>query len=179
MKTLKLLDKEYKLVPGNVKYFSSCCELLDSIKDDFKERGIDIYQDGYPNYEIIKQDLKNEDQTLLLINENDEVLAQVTSTPNELRTMFDNEEVNRILNYYNIPDVPYVGLCRLFVHKSLRKLGIATFLIKEMEEKYKGEKFIFFVHLPNKNAMKLYDELGFKNLGIYNYVFGEFYTYIK
>ena len=28
-------------------------------------------------------------------------------------------------------------------------------------------------------CLKLYEELGFKNLGIYNYVFGEFYTFVK
>jgi hypothetical protein len=27
--------------------------------------------------------------------------------------------------------------------------------------------------------MKLYDELGFKNIGIYKYIFGEYYTFVK
>ena len=88
-------------------------------------------------------------------------------------------EVQKILNNYNLEDKPYVGLCRLFVHKSLRSHGIGTFLIQQMEEKYKGENFIFFVHLTNLNALRLYEQLGFKNLGIYNYPFGEFYTFIK
>ena len=179
MNQIKVLDKTLKLVVGDVKYFKSSCELLDSIKLDFKERNIDIYQDGYPNYDIIKYDLENKDCTFLLVDENEKVLAQITSTPDELRSIFEENEVQNILKHYNLPDIKYVGLSRLFVHKSLRKHGIATYLIKHMEEKYKGETFIFFVHIVNKNALKLYDELGFKNLGIYNYVFGEFYTFVK
>lgn len=179
MKSIVINDKSFKLVWGNHVYLKSACALLDSIKEDFKLRNIDIYQDGYPNYEIIENDLKNRNNTLLLIDENDNVCAQITSTPNELRTMFSEEEVQEILHHYNLPDKPYVGLCRLFVHKSLRFHGIGTYLIKKMEEKYKGQNFIFFVHLTNYNALKLYEELGFKNLGIYNYPFGEFYTFVK
>lgn len=179
MKEINVLNKKLKLVTGNIKFLKSACELMDAIKEDFKVRNIDIYQDGYPNYEIIESDLNNGDQTLLLVDENDKVYAYITSTNDELRFLFKEEEVQNILNFYNLPDVPYVGLCRLFVDKSLRSQGIGTFLIKEMESKYEGRKFIFFVHLANNNAMKLYDELGFKNLGIYNFIFGEFYTFIK
>lgn len=179
MKSIVINDKSFKLVWGSLAYFKSACALMDSIKEDFRVRNIDIYQDGYPNYEIIENDLKNGENTLLLIDENDNVCAQIVSTPNELRTMFTEEEVQKILNHYNLPDKPYVGLCRLFVHKSLRSHGIGTYLIKQMEEKYKDQNFIFFVHLVNHNALKLYEQLGFKNLGIYNYPFGEFYTFIK
>ena len=59
--------------------------------------------------------------------------------------MFTEEEVQRILNHYNLPDKPYVGLCRLFVHKSLRSHGIGTYLIKQMEEKYIGQNFILLL----------------------------------
>jgi GNAT superfamily N-acetyltransferase len=179
MKKIEILGKKLTLVKGDIRYFDSACKILDSIKQDFKERNINIYQDGYPNYDIIKNDLENTNQTLLLIDENENVLAQITSTPDELRSIFEENEVQNILNFYKLPDIPYVGLSRLFVHKSLRKHGIATFLINEMEEKYKSEKFIFFVHIVNKNAMKLYDQLGFKNIGIYNFIFGEYYTFIK
>lgn len=179
MLEIKINEKSFKVVNADIKFLESACVLLDSIKEDFRLRNIDIYQDGYPNYEIIENDLKNGDQTLLLINENDDVYATITSTPNELRSMFSEEEVQRILQHYNLPDIPYVGLCRLFVHKSLRSNGIGTYLIKLMEEKYKGNSFIFFVHITNFNALKLYEQLGFKNLGIYNYPFGEFYTFIK
>ena len=179
MNEIKILYKKLKLVVGDIKYFKSACKLLDSIKADFKERNIDIYQDGYPNYDIIKSDLENNERTFLLIDENDEVLAQITSTPDELRSIFEESEVQNILKHYQIPDIKYVGLSRLFVHKSIRRHGIATYLIKAMEQKYKNETFIFFVHKININAMKLYDELGFKNIGIYNYIFGEYYTFIK
>ena len=179
MLNIKVENTCFRVVEGHIKFLKSACVLLDSIKEDFRLRNIDIYQDGYPNYEIIKSDLKNGDKTLLLINENDDVYAQITSTPNELRSMFSEEEVKRILRHYNLPDIPYVGLCRLFVHKSLRSNGIGTYLIKLMEEKYKGNSFIFFVHITNFNALKLYEQLDFKNLGIYNYPFGEFYTFIK
>ena len=179
MKRIVINDKSFKLVWGSLVYLKSACALMDSIKEDFRARNIDIYQDGYPNYEIIENDLKNGNNTLLLVDENNNVCAQITSTPNELRTMFSEEEVQKILNHYNLEDKPYVGLCRLFVHKSLRAHGIGTFLIQQMEEKYKGENFIFFVHLTNLNALRLYEQLGFKNLGIYNYPFGEFYTFIK
>lgn len=179
MKSLVINDKSFKIVWGSLAYLKSACALMDSIKEDFKSRNIDIYQDGYPNYEIIENDLKNGENTLLLIDENDNVYAQIVSTPNELHTMFSDEEVLKILHHYNLPDKPYVGLCRLFVDKSLRSNGVGTFLIKQMEEKYKGQNFIFFVHLTNHNALKLYKQLGFKNLGIYNYPFGEFYTFVK
>ena len=179
MKQIKINNKLFKLVFGNSKYLKSACILMDLIKEDFRARNIDIYQDGYPNYDIIANDLKNGENTLLLIDESDNVCAQIVSTPNELRAMFSEEEVQKILNHYNLPDKPYVGLCRLFVHKSLRSHGIGTYLIKQMEEKYKGQNFIFFVHLTNFNALKLYEQLGFKNLGTYNYPFGEFYTFIK
>lgn len=179
MKTITIDGKKLRLIKGDIKYFESACKLLDSIKEDFKNRNIDIYQDDYPNYEIVKKDLESKNRMFLLVDENDNVLAQIVSTPDELRSMFKEEEVKRIIEYFGIPDIPYVGLCRLFVHKSLRGRGIGTFLINQMLEKYKGERFIFFVHLTNLNALKLYDELGFKNLGTYNYIFGEFYTYIK
>lgn len=179
MKQIQINNKLFKLVFGNSKYLKSACILMDAIKEDFKLRNIDIYQDGYPNYEIIENDLKNGENTLLLIDENDNVCAQIVSTPNELHTMFSEEEVQKILHHYNLPDKPYVGLCRLFVDKSLRSNGVGTFLINQMVEKYKGQNFIFFVHLTNHNALKLYEQLGFKNLGIYNYPFGEFYTFVK
>ena len=174
-----VLNKNYKIIEGDISYFDSCCRLLDSIKEDFKLRGLDIYQDGYPNYEIIKNDLLNKANTLLLIDENNEVVAQITSTYDELNFLFDKEEVKNILDFYHLDDIPYIGLSRLFVHRSLRSQGIATFLIKEMENKYKNKTVIFFVHLTNSNALRLYESLGFKNLGIYNFVFGEFYTFIK
>ena len=102
MKRIQINNKLFKLVFGNSKYLKSACILMDAIKEDFKLRNIDIYQDGYPNYEIIENDLKNGENTLLLIDENDNVCAQIVSTPNELHTMFSEEEVQKILHHYNL-----------------------------------------------------------------------------
>ena len=174
-----ILNKAYYLKNGDIKYFESSCRLLDSIKNDFKKKNIDIYQDDYPNYDIIKEDLQNKENTLLIVDENDEVYAQITSTYDELNSIFNETEVAKILSFYNLPNIPYIGLSRLFVDNRIRSHGVATFLIKEMEEKYKGNTIIFFVHLVNNNALKLYEQLGYKNLGSYNFIFGEYYTFIK
>ena len=94
-----ILNKAYYLKNGDIKYFESSCRLLDSIKNDFKMKNIDIYQDDYPNYDIIKEDLENKENTLLIVDENDEVYAQITSTYDELNSIFNETEVAKILSF--------------------------------------------------------------------------------
>ncbi len=47
----------------------SIMEMIDQAKTYFKEQGIDQWQNGYPNIEVIKQDIEQENSFVLVKDE--------------------------------------------------------------------------------------------------------------
>lgn len=92
----------------------------------FKEQGIDQWQNGYPNEEVINDDIKNE-KSYVMIKDNEIVATTVIS--------FDKE-----LSYKNIIDGEWITngdycvIHRVAVDNTYKGLGLSHKIIKYTEE---------------------------------------------
>lgn len=92
----------------------------------FKEQKIDQWQDGYPNIEMIRKDIADENSYILL-KDNKIIATAVVS--------FDREkDYECIYKGKWISDDEYVVIHRLAVNNSYKGLGLSSQIIKSIEQ---------------------------------------------
>ena len=135
-------------------------EIIEQTKIIFKNKGIDQWQNGYPNRDSIINDINNNSGYVYL--DNDIVLGY-------FYIMYENE-----ITYENIyegdwlTNKPYFTIHRLTVNANCRRQGIASEMFKFISElaKIKNLNIRVDTHNDNKPMKTLLLKSGFKYCGI-------------
>lgn len=171
-----------KYVKGNPDFLYGVMNLLKKIREQFKDENLDIYQDEeYPNMDILLDDLRKKDSTLLAIDR-DEVIGYIASERAEdfFKDCFNGFPKDYLNKYgLDVGEERFVGFSRLMVDPNYQHQGIATKLFELLEKKYEGYVIIFLVEKTNRKAQRLYATLNYKCLSLEKFPYGEYYVYIK
>lgn len=139
----------------------SIMKIINAAQAYFKEQEIDQWQNGYPNYNSIENDINNGYSYVL--DENDKIIGTVAVS-------FDGEETYE--NIYNgawITNEEYAVVHRIAVDSNYKGQGIASIIIKNIEDLCinKGVHSIKIdTHKENLSMQKLLQKNGFKYCGI-------------
>ena len=114
-------------VPSIMEIIEDAKELLASLK-------IDQWQNGYPNAEQVKNDIKKGESFVVI---NDENLVMATS----MFTLRKEPTYKEIIdgNWLISEDELYGVIHRMAIKKEFRKLGLATFLFDEFHQQLKDK----------------------------------------
>lgn len=139
-------------------------EIMDIIKiaqEHFKSEGIDQWQNNYPNHEVIKKDIDNNNSYIL--KENEKTLGTTA-------VIFDGDE-----NYNTIYDGEWLSLGeytvihRMAIDFNQRGTGLASIFLKEIE-KLSKDRGIYSMkvdtHRENIPMQKLLLKNEYKECGI-------------
>lgn len=130
-------------------------EIINEAKDYFKSNGIDQWQNGYPNEEVILNDIKN-DESYVLCDENEKVIASCVIS-------FRGEESYNVIEKGSWKsNLPYAVIHRVAVKNKLKGKGISSKLIKEAE-KMCLEKKIKSIRIDTQEDNKSMQRLIIKN----------------
>lgn len=147
-------------------------KLLEEVKAAMAENGINQWDEQYPNINDINSDIaKNQLHTIYMGNK----LAGVYVV---------NEEADNAYKFGNWTDTEgkYIVLHRLCVAPKFQHMGIATRIMEhiEAEQKKLGVTSIRLdVFTKNPYALKLYERLGYQNVGDAYWRKGKFYLMEK
>lgn len=101
-------------------------DIIKQAQDFLKNQGIDQWQDNYPNYETIKNDIKNNNCYVLL--KDNTIVGTVAA-------IFGEEKTYK--NIYNgkwISDKEYLTIHRLAISSNYRRLGLSYLILRKIEE---------------------------------------------
>lgn len=142
------------IVKAKEKDVKQIMDMVNDAKAFLKSKGVNQWQDGYPNEEVFYNDIKEE--RLYVIKENEEVLG-----------------VYALVNYeptYDViydgkwsKDLPYVAVHRICVKESYKGKGISRFMFDELKKKYKYIRVD--THRENENMQRCLAKNGFSLRG--------------
>lgn len=139
-------------------------DVMDIIKDAqsyFKAKGINQWQNNYPNYETIKNDIKNGYGYVLL---KDNIIVGTVAV------IFDGEETyDCIYDGKWLSNGEYTTIHRIAVGSNYKGQGLASTILKNIEEisLRKGIRSIRVdTHEENKSMRKFLEKNGFRYCGI-------------
>lgn len=160
-------------------YFNDCFKM---IKKDLKLKKIfNVYDGDYPDEEIFYNDI-NENKTLIAMYR-DAIIGAISYEKFGLENEFlDDENHEKYLTFLKQIDVDpnnYYSLHRLFVLPEYQGKGAGTYLLKYVENLLKNTTIVFLVSPYNIPALKMYENLGYLNLGNYTFFFGDFVVFKK
>lgn len=132
--------------------------LLEDVKKNMAEQGIDQWDELYPNERDIMSDIK--DGTLTLVRQGGSLAAIYTL----------NRHQDNAYKFGNFKDTSdgYLVLHRLCVHPDNQHTGIAAAALKHIEEEAKKEgvsSIRLDVFTKNPRAVKLYEQAGYEYAG--------------
>ena len=136
-------------------------QIIDDAKEYFRKNGIDQWQNGYPNSDVIYGDIKN-NSSYVLESEN-RILATA---------MVSFEEDKSYKNIYHgkwLNSGDYAVIHRIAVNEKYKGNGIASDIIKEVENLCKENKVNSIkidTHKDNISMQKLLEKNDFKYCGI-------------
>jgi len=126
-------------------------------------KNIDQWQDGYPNEEVILNDISNH-ESFIVNNKSNDIMAT---------TMFTTQPESTYLSidgtWLTAKNAKYGVIHRMAVGGNYRKLGIAKFIFKTCEQKLKDNKIVSMridTHKDNKDMQGLLKKLGYVYCGI-------------
>jgi ribosomal protein S18 acetylase RimI-like enzyme len=142
--------------------------IYESVKEKGKIDGTSDWDEDYPNQEILKEDLKNEQAYVLISNE--KIIAAIT--------MIEEDEPG-------IQSLPWVKakacfLVRLCVSPEYQGKGIGEKMMRKISKYAKDKGFEATHHLAaivNEAANRLYERMGYRNLGMIHMYDTDFNAY--
>ena len=135
--------------------------IIDAAKNSLKDQGINQWQDGYPNEEIISADILAGDSFVLEIDE--EIVATVA-----LIKGIEPTYQNIYGGNWNHQG-KYASIHRIAVKKSYQKKGIGSSLLKSIDVYLKDLNYYIIrvdTHYLNQSAISLFERNGFKKCGV-------------
>lgn len=140
---------------------NSIMNIIQGAQSYFKAQGINQWQNNYPNYETISSDIENGYGYVLL--KNNMIIGTVA-------IVFDGEETyNSIYNGSWLSNGEYTTIHRIAVDTSHKGLGIASTILKNIEEMSlrRGIRSIRVdTHEKNISMLKFLEKNGFQHCGI-------------
>lgn len=105
---------------------NSIMNIIKQAQAYFKEQGINQWQDNYPNFEVVRNDIFNKNGYVLLKDNNVVATAAVS---------FDGEKnYKSIYNGEWISNKEYAVIHRIAVNSNYKGLGIGSVFMKNIEE---------------------------------------------
>lgn len=136
-------------------------EMIEEAKEYFKSNNIDQWQDGYPNYQVILDDI-NKGYSFVFI-ENDNIVASVAVS-------FEGENTyDKIYEGQWLSIQSYCVIHRLVVDSRLKGNGISSKIIKKIEEiclENNIHSIKIDTHRENLSMQKLLKKNNFSYCGI-------------
>ena len=143
------------------KDIESIMKIIEEAKGYFKENKINQWQDGYPNANVIEEDIKN-GCSYVLLKDNSVIGTSVIDFSTE-------ETYNKIYQGGWLTNKEYAVIHRIAIDNSYKGLGIASEIIKNAEKLCikKGIGSIKVdTHRDNISMQKLLKKNGFAYCGI-------------
>lgn len=134
---------------GNIGDLDDVLEMLNLCKIDMKERNLNIWNDNYPNEEIIKDDLLSNDSVVYDLN--GKVIAFLAMKPN-----MEDEYEDYYSNHKN-----YIFIQRVMVHPSYRRMGYGQQILNFIEN-LGFDSIRLLTRNTNIYSVRLYTKLGYK-----------------
>lgn len=136
-------------------------DIIKQAQDDFKEAAIDQWQNNYPNYETIKNDINNGNSYIFL---RDNVILGTVAV------IFDGERTyNHIYDGEWISDGKYVVIHRMAVDSNYKGTGLASIILKNIEN-ICLEKDTYSIkvdtHIENISMQKFLQKTEFSYCGV-------------
>ncbi|MGI6623301.1 MAG: GNAT family N-acetyltransferase [Clostridiaceae bacterium] len=136
-------------------------EIIKQAQEYLRQKGIDQWQDNYPNLDIIKNDIENKECYVLQIN--DDIIATVVLS-------FKGEKsYNKIFEGKWILDKPYAVIHRIAVDNKYKGMRFSSVIMKHIEN-ICLEKNIYSIrvdtHQDNESMVKMLNNNGFTYCGI-------------
>lgn len=138
-------------------------QIIRQAKEQMRRLNSQQWQNGYPALENITTDIANGCGYVLCLENQAIAYGMVT---------FDGEDAYRSLEGKWINDEPYVVLHRLAVADEMKKRGIATLFVREVEKLSRQNKIYNFrvdTNFDNHYMLKMLSTLGFSYCGEINY----------
>lgn len=136
-------------------------KIISSSQKYFKEQGINQWQDGYPNAEVIQNDIDNNHSYVLLSNN------KIVGTT---ALSFDGESTyDKVYEGEWLTTGDFAVVHRIAVDSSLKGLGLGSHIIAEVEKiciNRNIKSIKIDTHEDNKSMQKLLEKCGFKYCGI-------------
>lgn len=89
-------------------------------------------------------------------------------------SIYNYKDGDKILGYLEIRLVDgVIDIMNLYVNEEERKKGIATSLMEEVFNKEKYSRIMLEVNENNREAISLYNKLGFKEINLRDRYYGE------
>jgi ribosomal protein S18 acetylase RimI-like enzyme len=138
-------------------------EIIKDAQEYLASLNIDQWQDGYPDYEQIKLDIKNNDSYVILSETNQIMGTTVyTTTPESTYKNIDGKWLTE-------DDSSYGVIHRLAVGEEYRKLGLAEFVFTKFEQKVKDSaqtSMRIDTHRDNKGMQYMLKKRGHEYCGV-------------
>ena len=131
-------------------------EMYKKVVENMHKNGLEIWNEYYP-CEVLADDIAN--QTLYILEENDEILASCVLCPSE------GEHEEKMGWKEQTKDALYVH--RFAVNTKYLRQGTGSILLEKLREvsKEKGAKYLrLFAITLNENAIKFYTKNGFNKV---------------
>ena len=136
-------------------------DIIKQAQEYLKLKGIDQWQNGYPNEESILIDIKNEESYVL--EENGKIIATT------MLTFRGEVTYNKIEGQWVTEDISYATIHRLAVNNSNKGKGIGSILISEIEKICLSKSINSIkidTHEDNVSMQKLIEKNKFKYCGV-------------
>ena len=135
--------------------------IIEQAQSYFKEQGINQWQDNYPNFETIKNDVNN-GESYVLLKENNIVATAAVSFDGEKTydTIYDGEWLS---------SSEFAVIHRVAVDNGYKGLGLASEIIKNVEKLCLNNGIYSIkidTHEENMSMQNLLKKNGFKYCGI-------------
>lgn len=135
--------------------------IIEQAQSYFKEQGINQWQDNYPNFETIKNDVNN-GESYILLKENNIVATAAVSFDGEKTydTIYDGEWLS---------SSEFAVIHRVAVDNGYKGLGLASEIIKNVEKLCLNNGIYSIkidTHEENMSMQNLLKKNGFKYCGI-------------
>lgn len=135
-------------------------EMVDQAKASMKARGINQWQDGYPDEAILLKDL--EEQINYVLEDGGTVVGMITVMPGE-------EPSYREIEGSWLNSEPYVSFHRVCVEEERKGQGLARILFEEGEKLCRGwglSNLRNDTHPDNLSMQRAVEKFGFERCGI-------------
>ena len=136
-------------------------DIIKQAQDYFREKGIDQWQNNYPNYEVIRNDIEKGYGYVLL--KEGKIIGTVAVS-------FDGEKTyDKIYDGKWISNLDYAVIHRLAIDSNYKGQGLASVIINNIEKiclTRNIHSIRIDTHEDNKSMQRLIDKNGFKYCGI-------------